>query len=126
VTSATLGPPAGAPADSEGPEAQVTPVSQRVVPPSPALSRGGYCSEHPGEALRKPRALGMQWDSRPLPVVCPSPEHDPYTRDRCRWCGGPLFGEGGLPVFQSARRAFCSNTCRNYFWRARQRARVKR
>lgn len=96
-----------------------------VVIPHVKDARPGWCAEHPGEELVTPKRAGLRHDWRDLATICPSTDHDPYTRDRCRYCGGPLYRnvpKSGYSYGPSSRRAVCSELCRNYLyrWNARE------
>lgn len=106
--------PLAEPADVDAPDDSQT-------PPVPAMARPGWCSVHPGLQLVTPRRLGLRMDPRRQAVACPSPEHGPYDRDRCIYCGRALFMVGASLGMQGLRRLFETSTCRNYYWRWRRR-----
>lgn len=113
-----------APADL-APQLEATAPAPRAPMPS-SHHAAGYCAEHPELELVAPRRVGISWDSRRQAIACPSRDHDVYTRDRCRWCGSNLWPRTVYRGGTSERRAYCSELCRNYAWRARRAAgRVK-
>lgn len=91
--------------------AEPVPETVAADPPAP-----GYCSIHPNEQLVTAKVAGLRtywYGYGPAPaVVCPAASHNDADRERCRWCGGPLFPElvaGTRAHWQlSSRRLFCS------------------
>ncbi len=91
--------------------------SQRRLPPAPADARPGFCAEHPGYDLVPPRRAGSSWDTRRAAIVCAHPDHDLIDRNRCTYCGGPLYRDWRPGAMPRGDRRTCSSTCRNYLWR---------
>lgn len=97
----------------------------------PAAHVPGYCRDHPNVRLVTHRRAGVRWwYSLPRadpPTVCTSPDHDPYTRERCGWCGLSLDGQDGDTAARfSPKRAYCrrrGDMCRIDAHRARRRGR---
>lgn len=95
-----------------------------AAPPTLPPVTPGFCSDHPDlELLPHKRVKGVRWYGygEDPATCCPSPEHDPYTVERCRFCGAPLAGRRGYP---SHRRSFCSDKHRIYRFRHDARARA--
>jgi hypothetical protein len=93
----------------------VAPDPERGVSP-------GTCSEH-GRELVDHRSAGLRWFAFEDPAtVCPAADHPELERERCRWCGGPLFDLTLARWRQSDRRTYCKPLCRLHAHRARIRA----
>lgn len=123
VAPATIIPPRTPVAPEEGPLAATAPRGKprwTQQPPVPAEGRPGYCSDHPNVPLVTPRQAGRRWDRSPHATVCLE-GHPPDLRDRCMYCGGPVYYAGERPAHWGGRpRRYCSRTCRSYHWRWRR------
>ena len=72
----------------------------------------GACAVH-GYELVDHRHARIRWPYLDVRTVCPATSgHTLDDRDRCRWCGGPLYPIGSDWRASSPRRAFCSSRCR--------------
>jgi len=84
----------------------------------------GYCADHPTQQLMTPKQAGLRtysWNGRTDPaVVCPAKDHDDYTRDRCRWCGGLLDPERRPYWRRSSKLTYCTPNHRLRAFRAGQ------
>lgn len=120
MANATLAAATTAASGDGAPEAAPDSTPTRPAVPVPAEARPGYCSDHPTTRLVAPRRLAG-WDTRRQAIACPSADHDPYTRDRCMYCGRALFQPGQGATSNNLRRLFDTATCRNYLFRRRAR-----
>ncbi len=95
---------------------------------APVTTRPGYCSEH-GERLITHRQARVRWPFRDVATVCYHPDHTYADRERCRWCGGRLFGDherlGSHEGEAKPSRIACSGRCRVALFRARARGLVR-
>lgn len=96
-----------------------------TVAPDPAATVSpGYCSLHPNQRLASHHAVGLRWYGADDPAVCcamPDQDHPDGSRERCRWCGGPLIPPG-VPRWQrSDRIEYCKPSDRLRAFRARAR-----
>lgn len=102
---------------------ETVPTSGTAVAPV----RPGYCAEHPAQALvTHHQANERRWGEDPATVcVMCIADQNHSSRERCRWCGGPLVPPGTRPWFVSERRAYCTPGHRLRAFRARQREGVR-